>query len=84
MSIAAGLVLLSAMRAKLVGDAALVGLVGGAYVFDAVPPATREPYVALGDIQSRDWSTRSIVPNAPATRGNLTRCSTPRTSKPPP
>src|SRR5438874_11107225 len=58
MSITSSLALQKAMRARLAGDALLVALIGGARVYDDVPQGTSKPYVAFGDIATRDWSTK--------------------------
>jgi hypothetical protein len=39
------------------GDATLQGLLGGANVFDGAPRNQPAPYVHLGEITARDWST---------------------------
>ena len=39
------------------GDATLIGLLGGANIFDRVPHDARFPYVTLGQSVDRDWST---------------------------
>ncbi len=41
----------------LVADPDLVTLLGGTFVYDAVPPNTDAPYVHLSDVTARDWST---------------------------
>jgi hypothetical protein len=41
----------------LTGDAPLVGLLGGARVYDDVPPGAALPYVVLAPASDRDWST---------------------------
>lgn len=41
----------------LVSDTTLISLLGGAHVYDHVPRQTRFPYVTLGTIICRDWST---------------------------
>jgi hypothetical protein len=46
-----------AIRAALIADPALSGLLGGAFVFDEAPRGAALPYVAFGDSQTRDWST---------------------------
>ena len=39
------------------GDATLQSLLGGANVFDGAPRNQPAPYVHLGEITARDWST---------------------------
>ncbi len=39
------------------GDATLATLLGGANVFDGVPRNQPAPYVHLGELTARDWST---------------------------
>jgi hypothetical protein len=46
-----------AMFEALVGDAPLVALLGGAKVFDGARRNAEAPYVHLGEIVARDWST---------------------------
>lgn len=46
-----------AVFAALVADAELEDLIGGAKVFDRVPRNAEAPYVHLGEIAARDWST---------------------------
>jgi Protein of unknown function (DUF3168) len=43
--------------AALSGDATLQTLLGGAYVFDGAPRNQPAPYVHLGELTARDWST---------------------------
>jgi len=43
--------------ATLADDAALATLLGGAKVFDGAPRNAAAPYVHLGEIAARDWST---------------------------
>jgi hypothetical protein len=38
-------------------DATLVALLGGAKVFDSPPRNAAAPYVHLGEVTARDWST---------------------------
>ena len=44
-----------ALIARLRGDAALIGLLGGAHVYDRPPRRAPLPYVALHDIETRAW-----------------------------
>jgi hypothetical protein len=46
-----------AMFAALSADAALAALVGANRIYDDVPQATSPPYVVLGPVTARDWST---------------------------
>lgn len=40
-------------------DSGLAETLGGARIYDHVPPRTPFPYVTLGETASRDWSTAS-------------------------
>ncbi len=46
-----------AVFAALSADATLVTLLGGANVFDGAPRNQPAPYVHLGELTARDWST---------------------------
>jgi hypothetical protein len=46
-----------AVFATLAGDATLAGLLGGAKVYDGAPRNAAAPYVHLGELVARDWST---------------------------
>jgi len=46
-----------AVFAALSADAALTALLGGANIFDGPPRNAAAPYVHLGEIEARDWST---------------------------
>ena len=46
-----------AVYEALVADAPLVALLGGAKMFDGAPKNADAPYVHLGEIVARDWST---------------------------
>jgi Protein of unknown function (DUF3168) len=46
-----------AMFGALSADAALTALLGAGRIYDDVPQATSPPYVVLGPITARDWST---------------------------
>ena len=59
MAIASTLAVQKAMLARLAADAALLSLLGSAAIYDGVPQGSREPYVSLGDISTRDWSTKT-------------------------
>jgi hypothetical protein len=52
--VSAALALRAAVRSKLVDDAALSGLLGGAKIFDEVPASAGAPYIVLADIESRE------------------------------
>jgi hypothetical protein len=41
----------------LAADAELEGLLGGAKIFDGAPRNAEAPYVHLGEMNARDWST---------------------------
>lgn len=56
-----GLALAEAMRARLVGDAALTALLGGAYVFDEVPRGAPPSYLEFTFLETRDWSTAEAM-----------------------
>ncbi len=47
----------AAVFEALSGDAALASLLGGANVFDGAPRNQPAPYVHLGELNARDWST---------------------------
>ncbi len=53
------LALRRAIRAALLADAALTGLLGGARVYDEAPPGAPTPRIAFSDAQSRDWSAQA-------------------------
>lgn len=46
-----------AIYAKLVADAPLLALLGGARIYDDVPRGAAFPYVTFGPSTTRDWST---------------------------
>ena len=46
-----------AVFATLSADAALLALLGGAHVYDGAPRNAAAPYVHLGELTERDWST---------------------------
>lgn len=52
----AALSLRAAIRARLVADASLLALLGGARVHDEPPRAALPPYVVFGDVESIDAS----------------------------
>ncbi|MBI1867715.1 MAG: DUF3168 domain-containing protein [Methylocystis sp.] len=47
-----------AILAHLTADAAFVGALGGAKVFDEAPRNVEPPYVVFADAQMRDWSAQ--------------------------
>jgi hypothetical protein len=49
----------SAVQSRLTSDATLLGLLGGAFVYDRAPQAAAYPYVTYGQSTTRDWSTGS-------------------------
>lgn len=51
------LALQRAMRDRLLAHAPLLALLGGAHVFDERPRGAQPPFVAFGQIETRDWST---------------------------
>jgi hypothetical protein len=55
----ATLALQTALRTKLLAAPQVTALLGPAAVFDDVPQGTRCPYLQLGDIETRDWSTQT-------------------------
>ena len=48
-----------AVFSTLSGDAALTTLLGGAKIYDGAPRNAEAPYVHLGEVTVRDWSTAS-------------------------
>ncbi|WP_439542643.1 DUF3168 domain-containing protein [Hyphomicrobium sp.] len=46
-----------AIYARLVADAPLLALLGGARVYDSMPRGAAFPYVSFGPSTTRDWST---------------------------
>ncbi len=53
------LALRRAIRAALLADAQLTGLLGGPRVYDEAPPGAPAPRVAFADVQARDWSAQA-------------------------
>ena len=58
-AVSAALALRAAVHARLMADAELGALLGGAKVFDEVPGSAREPYIVLSGIESRANGTAS-------------------------
>jgi hypothetical protein len=56
MSASAIIALRKAIRARLLGDAALVGALGGSKVFDEAPRSADPPYALFAETQLRDLS----------------------------
>jgi hypothetical protein len=48
-----------AIHARLVGDAALIALLGGPNVHEEPPRGAEPPYLVFGEARVRDWSTVS-------------------------
>jgi len=59
MTTSPALALQTGLRAALLADAGLVSALGGGQVFDDVPREAPFPYITIGDIDSRDWSTQT-------------------------
>ncbi len=59
MTISPSLALQSGLRAALLADAQLVSGLGGEHVFDDVPRDAPFPYITIGEIETRDWSTQT-------------------------
>jgi hypothetical protein len=55
----ATLALQTALRGKLLASSTVTAFIGPAAVFDDVPQGTKCPYLHLGDIETRDWSTQT-------------------------
>ncbi len=53
----AGHELQKSIFAALTASPAVTGLLGGARVFDDVPPGAEYPYLTIGESAARDWST---------------------------
>lgn len=53
----AGWALQRAIFTHLTSDAGVLAVLGGPHVHDDVPRGTQPPYVTIGQITSRDWST---------------------------
>lgn len=45
------------VHSALIGDAGLIGHLGGAHVYDHVPRSVSYPYVTFGPSTDTDWST---------------------------
>lgn len=48
-----------ALRSALLAHSALVARLGGPRCYDEAPQGAQPPYITLGDVRSRDWSTAS-------------------------
>jgi hypothetical protein len=59
MTTSPALALQTGLRIALLADAALVAALGGDQVFDDVPREAPFPYITIGDIDTRDWSTQT-------------------------
>ena len=59
MTTSPALALQTGLRAALLADADLVTALGGEQVFDDVPRDTTFPYITIGEIETRDWSTQT-------------------------
>lgn len=53
------LALQTGLRTTLLADSGLVTALGGEQVFDDVPRDVPFPYITIGDIDTRDWSTQT-------------------------
>lgn len=47
----------AALFQALSGDAVITSLIGGSKVFDGAPRNAEAPYLHLGEMRARDWST---------------------------
>jgi hypothetical protein len=59
MTTSPALALQTGLRAALLADSNLVTALGGEQVFDDVPREAPFPYITIGDIDTRDWSTQT-------------------------
>lgn len=59
MTTSPALALQTGLRAALLADTSLVTALGGEQVFDDVPREAPFPYITIGDIETRDWSTQT-------------------------
>ena len=59
MTTSPALALQTGLRAALLADADLVTALGGQLVFDDVPREAPFPYITIGEIETRDWSTQT-------------------------
>ena len=59
MTTSPALALQTGLRAALLADADLVTALGGQQVFDDVPREAPFPYITIGEIETRDWSTQT-------------------------
>ena len=51
-----GLAVQQAMKAALIAQSSLVGLLGGAHIYDEVPRGANVPNIIFSTIETRDWS----------------------------
>jgi hypothetical protein len=59
MTTSPALALQTGLRAALLADSSLLTALGGEQVFDDVPREAQFPYITIGDIDTRDWSTQT-------------------------
>ena len=59
MTTSPALALQTGLRTALLADSGLVTALGGEQVFDDVPRDVPFPYITIGDIDTRDWSTQT-------------------------
>jgi len=59
MTTSPALALQTGLRAALLADTDLVTALGGEHVFDDVPRDAPFPYITIGEIETRDWSTQT-------------------------
>ena len=59
MTMSPALALQTGLRDALLSDEALVTALGGQQVFDDVPREASFPYITIGEIETRDWSTQT-------------------------
>lgn len=59
MTVNPALALQTGLRTTLLADPGLVAALGGEHVFDDVPRDPPFPYITVGEIETRDWSTQT-------------------------
>jgi hypothetical protein len=59
MTTSPALALQTGLRAALLADAGFVAALGGENVYDDVPRDAPFPYITIGNIETRDWSTQT-------------------------